>query len=287
MVVQTQTGISKAAISERTYQNLCNLIFKYSRISLGTGREGLLASRLGTRLGKLGLETWESYLQILNDDKNMEEIDILIDLVSTNHTQFFREPSHFQRLNDGLLAQVLQDCPQARQELRCWSAATSSGEEAYSLAIVLSEFVSKHSGLANWNIEASDISRKALQRAEAGIYPIKALHLPRPELLARYFQRGSGPYDGQCKIKSQIRDKVSLKRVNLFQDFYPIEQPLHLVFCRNVLIYFQPESQGQLVARLFGMLAPGGLLVIGHSDSLVHLQHGFLPLGGGIYRRSA
>jgi chemotaxis protein methyltransferase CheR len=286
MAVQSRTGITKAEISEKTYQKFCQLIFQHSRIFLGPGRQGLLVSRLDTRRVKLGLETWENYIQLLNAGNNADEIDTLIDLIATNHTQFFREPSHFQRLADGLLEQLLLDCPQARQQLRCWSAATSSGEEAYSLAIMLSEFANSQAGSPGWSIEASDISRKALQRAESAIYALKALHLPRPELLARYFQRGSGPYEGQAKVKAAIRDQVKFRRINLFQESYSLTQPLHLIFCRNTLIYFQLESQKQLVSRLYSMLAPGGLFVIGHSDSLVQMQHSFSALGGGIYRRN-
>ena len=280
-------GRPPATITPATYQQLCQLIDTHSRIYLGPGREGLLTSRLGMHLHQLGIESWEAYGELLKDRNHSAEIDNLIDLVSTNHTQFFREPTHFQRLSDGLLDQLFLDCPQAREHLRCWSAATSTGEEAYTLAITLCEFALAHGGLPQWSLEASDISRKALRRAEAAIYPLSALHLPTPDLLARYFQRGTGPYEGQCKVKSRIRELVRLQRINLFQEHYPLTKPLHLIFCRNVLIYFQVDSQAQLVQRLHTMLAPGGLLVIGHSDSLVHLCHDFTPLGGGIYRRTS
>ena len=286
MVAPIQIGPPPTAIAEQAYQKLCRLIFEHSHIHLGPGREALLTSRLGVHLRQLGLESWEHYVEILRDGANSEQIGVLIDLISTNHTQFFREPSHFRRLSEGLLDQLLLDCPQADHELRCWSAATSTGEEAYSLAIMLSEFAISHGGLPSWIIEASDISRQALRRAQAAIYKLDTLHLPRPELLARYFQRGSGPFEGQCKLKAMIRERIKLRRINLFQNSYPLIRPFHVIFCRNVLIYFRSDSQRQLVERLHGMLAPGGLLVIGHSDSLVHLRHDFSSLGGGIYRRS-
>ena len=275
-----------ALITTKTYQQLCQLIFDHSRIHLGPSREGLLTSRLQIRLHQLGLSSWEHYCQLLMNGDNADEIDAMIDLISTNHTQFFREASHFQRLAEDLLDRLLLDCPDCHKGLRCWSAAASSGEEAYSLAMVLSEFTRRHGGAPEWSIEASDISRKALQRARSAIYNLDALHLPSPDWLARYFQRGTGPYEGQGKLKALIRDKVRLRRINLFQDNYPFSQPFHLIFCRNALIYFAIDSQNQLISRLHSMLATGGLLVIGHSDSLVHLHHEFISLGGGIYRRA-
>ncbi len=275
-----------ATIHTRTYQQICQLIFDHSRIHLGSARKGLLTSRLGSRLRQLGLTSWEEYAQLLKDGDQGDEIEAMLDLIATNHTQFFREPTHFQRLADELLDPLLLDCPDARRDLRCWSAATSSGEEAYSLAMVLGEFAIRHGGIPEWSIEASDLSRKALQRARSAIYNREALHLPDSDWLARYFQRGTGPYEGQCKVKATIRDKVRLRRVNLFQDNYPFSGLFHLIFCRNVLIYFDLDSQSQLIERLHSMLVPGGLLVIGHSDSLVHLRHDFTSLGGGIYRRS-
>jgi chemotaxis protein methyltransferase CheR len=275
-----------ALITTKTYQQLCQLIFDHSRIHLGPSREGLLTSRLQIRLHQLGLSSWEHYCQLLMNGDNADEIDAMIDLISTNHTQFFREASHFQRLAEDLLDPLLLDCPDSQRGLRCWSAAASSGEEAYSLAMVLSEFARRHGGAPEWSIEASDISRKALQRARSAIYNLDALHLPSPDWLARYFQRGTGPYEGQGKLKALIRDKVRLRRINLFQDNYPFTQLFHLIFCRNALIYFAVDSQNQLISRLHSMLEPGGLLVIGHSDSLVHLRHDFISLGGGIYRRA-
>jgi chemotaxis protein methyltransferase CheR len=279
-------GSVPATISATTYEQLCGLIYEHSRIDLGPGREGLLTSRLGLHLHELGIESWEDYRDLLRDENNSDEHDVLIDLISTNHTRFFREPNHFQRLADGLLNQLLLDCPQARQDLRCWCAAASTGEEAYSLAITLSEYALSHGGTpSHWSIDASDISRKALLRAERAIYPLNSLHLPHPELLARYFQKGTGPYEGQGKVKTNILEKVRLSKINLFQKTYPLQQPIHIIFCRNVLIYFSIECQNQLLQRLHSILAPGGLLVIGHSDSLVHLEHDFISLGGSIYRR--
>ncbi|MEB3296735.1 MAG: protein-glutamate O-methyltransferase CheR [Cyanobacteriota bacterium] len=274
-------------ISEPTYRGLCELIHRHSRIHLGANRHSMLASRLNLRRQSLGLKSWDLYYNHLLQYNNQEEINTLIDLIATNHTQFFRERSHFERLQTEILDCVLTECPGASRQLVSWSAATSSGEEAYSLAITIQEYLQGRVGAKpDWLVHASDISRKALRIATEAIYPSTSLNLPKPEWLARYFRRGSGPYEGKCRVKPVITDRVRLKQINLFQQTYPLPQPIHLIFCRNVLIYFAQDSQEQLVERLHGMLCRGGFLVVGHSDSLACIRHDFESLGGGIFRRS-
>jgi chemotaxis protein methyltransferase CheR len=274
-------------ISEPTYRALCELIHRHSRIHLGANRHSMLASRLNLRRRSLGLTSWEAYYNHLLTQSNAEEIDTLIDLIATNHTQFFRERSHFERLQADILDRIIAECPGASRQLVSWSAATSSGEEAYSLAITIHDYLQKRPGAAlDWAVHASDISRKALKIAADGIYPSTSLNLPEPEWLARYFRRGSGPYEGQCRVKQCIAERVKLKQINLFQQTYPLPQPIHLIFCRNALIYFAQDSQEQLVSRLHDRLCRGGFLVVGHSDSLACLRHDFESHGGGIFRRS-
>ena len=292
--VITETGVPMPGepaandhITEATYRGLCDLIHRHSRIHLGANRHSMLASRLNLRKQSLGLKSWESYYDHLLQHKNQDEINTLIDLIATNHTQFFRERSHFERLQTEILDRVLADCPGASKQLLSWSAACSSGEEAYSLAITIHDYLQQRLGTkSDWAVHASDISRKALKYATDAVYPSDRLNLPKPEWLARYFSRGSGPYEGKCRVKRLIRDRVKLKQINLFQKTYPLPLPIHLIFCRNALIYFAQDSQEQLVERLHGMLCRGGFLVVGHSDSLACLRHDFESLGGGIFRRS-
>lgn len=274
-------------ISARTYRGLCELIHRRSRIHLGPNRQSMLTSRLNLRRQGLGLNSWDAYYNHLLHPNNQDELDNLIELIATNHTQFFREISHFERLQATILDGILSDCPGAESQLSSWSAACSSGEEAYSMAITIHAYLQKRPGpQPNWIVYASDISRKALTIASKGIYAQSSLHLPKTEWLARYFRRGNGPYAGQCRIKSLITERVRFKQINLFQDIYPLPQSLQLIFCRNVLIYFAKDSQEQLVSRLHGMLCRGGYLVVGHSDSLASLRHDFESLGGGVFRRS-
>ncbi|MFM7002181.1 MAG: CheR family methyltransferase [Limnohabitans sp.] len=271
-------------MSSQTYQALCSLIYHHSRIHLVPSKLSLLTSRLGKRLRELNLSSWEDYLDWLSR-RDSQEIENLIDLVSTNHTHFFREAVHFELLTTKLLDGLLQCNPTARDGLRCWSAACSSGEEVFTLAIVLSEFAARRPGGLSWRVEGTDISSRAIYKAREAVYPLDRLGLPEPALLHKYFQKGSGKFHGFCRVKDEVRRKVYFQRMNLFDRSYRIPVPQHVVFCRNVLIYFDLASQAQLVQRLHDVLEPGGYLIVGHSDSLLRIQHPLKALGNGIYQR--
>jgi chemotaxis protein methyltransferase CheR len=208
----------------------------------------------------------------------------VIDLVSTNHTYFFREPSHFDRLSEDLLPSLLKSYPHKRSLLQCWSVAASSGEEAFSLAITLAEYERQY-GAINWHVHATDISRRVLIKAQATIYDIDQLNLPTTELRTRYFKKGTGEFEGQCKVKRNLSERVKFAHANVFQPTLPVPNAIDIIFCRNVLIYFDPSSRQQLINRLEGMLEPGGLLLIGHTENLSSVKHKLQPLGGGIFRR--
>lgn len=271
-------------MSPEIFQQLCALIHKHSRIFLGPNKITLLGSRLSKRRRELGFENWDDYLAWLLA-QGADEIEILIDLVSTNHTHFFREAVHFEILQSELLDKLLASSPSARRGLRCWSAGCSSGEEAFTLAITLAEYAEQKQPDLRWQIEATDISHRALKKAQQAIYDIERLGLPEPGLLKKYFQKGTGPYDGYCKVKPELQRKVQFQRMNLFADTFNVAMPQHLVFCRNVLIYFELASQTQLVQRLHDTLEPGGYLIAGHSDSLLRIKHPLRSLGNGIYQR--
>lgn len=271
-------------MSSQTYQDLCGLIHRHSRIHLVPSKISLLTSRLGKRLRELNLTSWEDYLTWLQQP-NGAEIGTLIDLVATNHTHFFRESVHFDALSSHLLDDLLLHSPTARQCLRCWSAASSSGEEAFTLAMVLSEYAAQKPGGLRWQIHGTDISSRAIEKARQAVYPMDRLGLPEPSWLPRYFQKGIGPFEGFCKVKHELQSKVHFEQMNLFEPVYRIPMPQHVVFCRNVLIYFDLQSQAQLVERLYNALEPGGVLMVGLSDSLLRIQHPFKSLGNGIYQR--
>jgi chemotaxis protein methyltransferase CheR len=212
------------------------------------------------------------------------EIENVIDLVSTNHTYFFREPSHFERLSQDLLPSLLKSYPHKRSPLQSWSVAASSGEEAFSLAITLAEYERQY-GAIDWYVHATDISHRVLIKAHASIYDIDLLNLPSTDLLTRYFKKGTGEYEGQCKVKRNLSERVKFAHANVFQPKLPVPEYLDIIFCRNVLIYFDTPSRQLLITRLENMLEPGGLLLIGHTENLSLVSHKLQHLGGGIFRR--
>ena len=273
-------------MSDRIFDELCKLVYTHSRICLTSEKKQFLRSRLEKHRRDLKAVDWDTYLGMVTRSQDSIEIDTLIDLVATNHTYFFREPSHFDRLSRDLLDSLVKQALDSKSQLQCWSVAASSGEEAFSLAITLAEYA-RRNGPMQWSIFATDISRLAIQKAQASVYQLNALKLPSVALLPRYFKQGTGCYEGQCKVKDSLTQYVKFTQANVFQKELPLPARLDLIFCRNLLIYFDAPSQQQLISRLEKMLKPGGLLLIGHTESLFQTQHQLEQLGGGIFRRPA
>lgn len=273
---------AETSISRQAYEYLAELVYRYSRIVLGPNKQQLVTSRLRKRRVELGLRTFDQYCDMLRSRKNDDEVALIIDLISTNHTHFFRERAHFDFLTQHALPELQRKLHSNGETLRCWSAASSSGEEVYTLAIVFEEFHRQH-GPLRWEIYGTDISSRMLERGQQAIYGEERMELPSTELLRRYFQKGSGRFAGQCRVKSELRTRVKFRRVNLFQSSYPVPEEQHMIFCRNVLIYFDAPSQAELIRRLSQQLGPGGYLFVGHSESLMGMNHRLRSLGQGIF----
>ena len=273
-------------LSPAAYAFLADLVYQRSRIRLGADKQALVAGRLGRRLQSLGCGSYEEYCERLQAAGAEDEISALVDLISTNHTHFFREAAHFDILGERLLPSLAERAITAGRGIQVWCAAAASGEEAYSLAIVLAEFVRLRPGLG-WRVYASDISRRMLQACRLGIYESDKVDLPDPALLARHFQHGIGEREGFYRVKPELRRHVTTEYVNLFQEAYPVPRGLDVIFCRNVMIYFDVESRRLLVERLFEQLAPGGYLFVGHSESLLGLGHRFKAVCPSVYLRPA
>jgi chemotaxis protein methyltransferase CheR len=272
-----------AVLSAAAFSFIADLVHHHSRIRLGTDKQALVAGRLARRLDAVGLRSYDAYCDLLRSPAGDEEISVLVDLVTTNHTQFFREPAHFAVLAD-VLPQIGGTAARMGRETRVWCAAASSGEEAYSLAIVLAEHERRSPG-GSWQVHASDISRRMLERARLAVYEADRVQLPDARWLARYFRRGFGEREGRYRVKPALRGRVVFERINLFQPAYPVPRGLDVIFCRNVMIYFDVESRQELAQRLFDQLAPGGYLFVGHAESLLGLRHGFDGVHPGVYRR--
>jgi chemotaxis protein methyltransferase CheR len=258
------------------------LVYERSRISLSPDKRQLVSARLGKRLRATNLSSVGEYCRLLQAPGADEELANLIDAISTNHTFFFREVAHFDFLREKVLPEMLERARAERWgKFHVWSAACSSGEEPYSIAITLAECLPTWS----WQVEATDISRRVLARGAAAVYSSETVErLPR-ETLRNHFQRGFGPQEGNYRVKRTLRDRVSFHHLNLLQGELPFRDPFHVIFCRNVMIYFDRPTQEELVLRLASRLVPGGYLFVGHSESLTHMRHSLQAVRPAVYRK--
>lgn len=275
-----------ATIDTEEYEFIRRLVYERSRINLGSDKTELVSSRVAKRLRALRLTSFGDYCEYLRSPAGEDEMTDLLDVISTNVTDFFREAEHMRYLAESVLPEWSATQKSAGNEpFRLWSAACSSGEEPYTLAIVMAEFFRNQSP-REWRILASDISTRILGKAEQGIYRQERVKLPQSEWLARYFQRGTGDFTGCCRVKPVLRERVTFRHQNLMEWPYPWSDRFHVVFCRNVMIYFDRPTQEQLIARLKEQLVPGGYLFVGHSESLVGIEHGMKCMRPSIYRRT-
>lgn len=271
-------------IAESDYRLVCDLVYKHSRIALGANKHELVAGRIKKRLRQLGMSSYSEYSRLLLSPRGAVELEALIDIISTNFTNFFRDIQHFEFLRREILPKLDPKRRLASHKFRVWSAACSSGEEPYSIAITLAEFFSR-SPQSTWEIEASDISTRMLDLANRGIYDLQQVRLPQPDWLGRFFQRGHNDYAGYCRVKPEIRKGIRFHHLNLFSNRYPFAAEFHVVFCRNVMIYFDRNSQQQLVRKMVDCLLPGGYLFVGPSESLIGIEHPLRYVKPSIYRK--
>jgi len=266
-------------ISTEEFKRFQTLIYDESGISLNDQKQGLVASRLSKRLRELKLSTFSEYHDHVTRDPSREEFTRMLDLISTNKTDFFREPKHFDFLREEILPQL-----ESEKRIRIWSSACSTGEEPYTIAMTLHDGVSD---ATQWDckILASDLSTRVLAKAAAGVYDAERVKDVPPETVRRHFLRGRGASDGMLKIKPHLSVMIQFRRLNLMDEQFPIKNLLDLIFCRNVMIYFDRPTQERLVNKFYRYLKPGGHLFIGHSESLQWVTHPFTVIAPTIYRR--
>ncbi|CAM2829022.1 CheR family methyltransferase [Rariglobus hedericola] len=267
---------------DRDYEFIRGLVYTHSRINLGADKKELVSARLGKRLRATNLTTITDYCRYLQGPKASDEISHLIDVISTNHTYFFRENAHF----DFLTQTVLPEFMKARlPRINIWSAACSSGEEPYTLALLLEQYFSQHSPRCPWQIEATDISNPILLKARAGVYKTEALDKISPTQLRTYFKEGTGAQAGTHQVKPSLQEHIRFRQLNLLGASLPFSEPFQIIFCRNVMIYFDRATQEELITRLTRLLMPGGYLLVGHSESLTSIKHSLQPVRPAVYRR--
>ena len=279
-------GWHTAQLGDDDYHFICRLVYEQSSIHLGNDKKNLVSSRLAKRLRQLGLENYSQYCELLRSPAGDEELTFLIDRISTNHTNFFREIKHFDFLREKILPAWSADPKSRGNAFRVWSAACSSGEEPYTLAIHLSENLGPAES-GQWQIEASDISTRVLTLAKQGIYESSRLADMNPAFLPRYFQKGTGKWEGSYRIKELLRQRVQFHHLNLLAGNYPFNFRFQVIFCRNVMIYFDRPTQESLVNQLTEKLLPGGHLMVGHSESLAGIKHSLRAIQPAIYVKPA
>jgi chemotaxis protein methyltransferase CheR len=278
---RAEFGWSNAKLSDADYNFLCELIYERSRIHLGSEKRVLVASRLAKRLRQLNLKNYSDYCDRLRSAAGAEELPFLIDQISTNHTHFFREIKHFEFISEVVIP-AWNAVKRRTEPFRIWSAAASTGEEPYSLALHLAEnFAPAESG--RWQIEATDISTRVLEKAVQGIYEKDRLTSVRPDVLRRHFQKGEKKWADHFRVKDELRRRVNFRHLNLLGEAYPFAWQFDLILCRNVMIYFDRPTQETLVRLLSAQLVPGGHLLVGHSESLSGVKHALKLVQPAIY----
>lgn len=277
-MVSTQYQSSDSYIlTDIQYKKLNRIIYDSAGIDLGENKKELVHARLSKILRKRKIKDFKEYLKLLIDDDSGDELITLLDAIATNVTHFFREESHF----DFLVQHIFDNGNSG--SLRIWSAGCSSGEEPYSLAITFCEHMTNPFS-AGPHILATDISTKILSRAMNGIYPMKSVEKLDRNMLKKYFLKGKNSRQGAVRIKKEISNMVTFERLNLIEPFR-VDKGFDVIFCRNVMIYFDKMTRQNIVRKFHDALNPGGYLIIGHSESLNGIQHSYKYIKPTIYRR--
>lgn len=273
------------SISNPDYARLCKLIHAEAGINLGTEKRTMLEIRIKRRLKALDMKSYEQYCDFLFGQKGMkEEMVHLIDVVTTNKTDFFREPKHF----DFLVQRALPDLTAAiagTRPLLIWSAGCSTGEEPYTLGIVLSEYAQTHPGF-NFRILASDISTLVLEKAGLGVYTEDVVNPVQAALRRKYFMRSRDPVSRRVRVVPELRRKVEFRHLNFMASDYGITEKVDAIFCRNVIIYFDRSTQERILKKLSACLVPRGYLFVGHAETLHNMDLPLVPVAPSLYRRT-
>jgi chemotaxis protein methyltransferase CheR len=268
--------------TEQHFKLLKDLVAKHTGIALSDAKRELIYGRLSRRLRQLGMNTFDQYCALLQSGDDAE-LGNFVNSVTTNLTAFFREIHHFNYLERTVLPALFQK-NKTSQRIRIWSAGCSTGEEPYSLAMVLAEVLKSKPG---WDVKilATDIDSNVIANAARGVYQSDRISGIDQRRREQWFQRGGGGNDGLVRVDPELQDLITFKQLNLMQP-WPMKGPFDVIFCRNVVIYFDKPTQRVLFDRYAEMLVSDGHLFIGHSETLFKVSERFESLGQTIYRRS-
>jgi len=266
------------------FRRIAAILHDSAGIALSESKATLVYSRLAKRLRSLGLESFRDYCALVASSGGADERQQMIAALTTNVPRFFREPHHFEHLKAHVLPPLL-DAARRGGAVRLWSAGCSSGEEPYSMALTI---LSMAPEAADWDVRilATDIDTSVLQTAARGVYPIERIDGMDMARKRRFFQRGSGPNAGQCRVRPELQALIEFRPLNLLDADYGLRNRYTAVFCRNVMIYFDKPTQYRVLERIVPLLEPEGRLYAGHSESFHHAADVVSPCGRTVYRAS-
>lgn len=280
--------IEEAILSDTEFRLFRELVYKLTGIALSDAKRELVQSRFRKRLRYHKLPSFKAYYElVVSQGENSPEITELVNCITTNKTDFYREPHHFEFVANRLVPEKLAQYAKGlcAPRLRIWHAGCSTGEEPYTLGITLLEALK---GQPGWDFRqlASDIDTNVLAHAERGVYEQERVEPIPQHLLHTYFLRGRGTQSAYVKVRPELRERITFRQINLLAEQWPINSSAHfdMIFCRNVVIYFDKPTRQRLFARFQTLLKPGGYLFIGHSESLLGISEAFDSLGHTIYR---
>jgi chemotaxis protein methyltransferase CheR len=261
--------------SAADFEKVRAIIYRTAGINLSDSKKQLVYSRLARRLRALKIENFPEYLAYL--EESAQEQEEFVNALTTNLTAFFREPHHFD-----ILANYANKCNLQGRKLRVWCAASSTGEEPYSIAIALAEAFGSYTPPVE--IVASDIDSNVLREASAGVYSLQRLESLSLERKKQFFQRGKGNNAGKARVVKELRHLIDFQKINLLDASWPIKPPFDIIFCRNVMIYFDKPTQLKLLGRMTTLLKPDGLYIAGHSESFSQAAHLVKLVGKTTYK---
>jgi chemotaxis protein methyltransferase CheR len=261
------------AFTEQDFERVRSLIYRRAGIALADSKQEMVYSRLARRLRATGIKSFVDYLDDLESTPGGQEWEAFTNALTTNLTSFFRESHHFP-----ILAEHVK---KSNGPIDIWCCASSTGEEPYSIAMTLCEVFNTLNPPAN--VIATDIDTNVLNVAANGVYPLERLDKMSPERAKRFFQRGKGNQEGHVRVRPELRQMITFKQLNLLADDWPVSGPFDVIFCRNVMIYFDKPTQGKILERFAPMMKPDGLLFAGHSENFLYVTNAFKLRGKTVY----
>ncbi len=267
-------------ITDKEFRLLSDYIRDFCGINLKEEKKTLLVGRLSNILTEMGIADFSEYYARICKDKSGVEVSKLVDKITTNHTYFMREAQHFQFFTEEVLPFLESNV--STKDLRIWCAASSSGEEPYTLAILLEEYFAERGLMWDKRVLATDLSLNALSKARSGIYPVQSIETMPKTWQLKYFQKIS---PDSVKVNANIQKEVIFRRFNLLEETFPFKKKFHTIFCRNVMIYFDNDVKEELINKMYDSLEYGGYLFIGHSESLNREKTKFRYIKPAVYRK--